>query len=611
MARSDSSFRARSAPSVPHPSVPPNPAAHLRADGLSHSYGDRRVLTDLSLVLDPAERIGLIGENGAGKSTLLRILAGDLTPDAGVVTRPSTVGYLRQELPFGGEQSLDDVLEAALARERTAERELEAAGIALGFPGPHPSSGIDPAERYAAALERAERLDVWSAESRRDTVLAGLGLGGLPLERRIAQISGGQRSRLALAALLLARPALLLLDEPTNHLDDQATDHLRQTLVDWPGVVLFASHDRAFLDEVATAVIDIDPAEQGGARRFGGTFSHYLAAKAAERERWQRRYDDEQVRVGELQESVEVTSRRVAPDRGRRDNEKMMYGLRGERVQGQISRRVRDARGRLEALRENPTPMPPAPLRFGGVPGGAHPLGSTGDEGAGGPGAASATSKRRAPMMVLDGVWVEGRLGSPDWPVSVRLEPLSRLLVTGANGAGKSTLLSLLARAGAGAGAGAAAGADGAADALAPSGGSITRARGLRVGLLAQDVRFPHPSLSPREIYERSLGGARAERVPLSQLGLLADHDLDRATGSLSVGQQRRLALALVLARPPHLLLLDEPTNHLSLQLASELEEAFGGYPGAVVVATHDRWLRRRWSGEVLALGDGGGMLRA
>ncbi|MGA0569014.1 ATP-binding cassette domain-containing protein [Rathayibacter sp. KR2-224] len=166
----------------------------------------------------------------------------------------------------------------------------------------------------------------------------------------------------------------------------------------------------------------------------------------------------------------------------------------------------------------------------------------------------------------------------------MRVEPDARMLITGPNGAGKSTLLGLL------------------AGTIQPDSGSVTRRRGLRVGLLEQDVRFADPSATPRAVYEKALGERRAEQLPLTSLGLMAPRDLDRPVGALSVGQQRRFALALIIARPPHVFLLDEPTNHLSLALAGELEDALGGYPGAVVVASHDRWLRRRWTGAELGL---------
>ena len=135
--------------------------------------------------------------------------------------------------------------------------------------------------------------------------------------------------------------------------------------------------------------------------------------------------------------------------------------------------------------------------------------------------------------------------------------------------------------------------------------GTVHRRKGLRVQLLQQDVRFADPDASPRRLYERVLGARRAEQVPLSTLGLIAPRDADRPVGTLSVGQQRRLALALVIARPPHVFLLDEPTNHLSLGLATDLEAALGSYPGAVVIASHDRWLRRRWTEERLQLAAG------
>ncbi|HEY0699761.1 MAG TPA: ATP-binding cassette domain-containing protein, partial [Micromonospora sp.] len=182
-------------------------------------------------------------------------------------------------------------------------------------------------------------------------------------------------------------------------------------------------------------------------------------------------------------------------------------------------------------------------------------------------------------LLSLRDVEVPGRLTLDRLDVSAT----DRLLVTGANGAGKSTLLAVL------------------AGRLATA-GQLRRRRGLRVGLLAQDTVFDRPERTARETYERELGVERAESVPLGSLGLLAPDDLDRPVGELSVGQRRRLALALLVAHPPELLLLDEPTNHLSPLLCDELEEALGTGPGAVVLASHDRWLRSRWTGREIRL---------
>jgi macrolide transport system ATP-binding/permease protein len=158
----------------------------------------------------------------------------------------------------------------------------------------------------------------------------------------------------------------------------------------------------------------------------------------------------------------------------------------------------------------------------------------------------------------------------------------SRLLVSGANGSGKSTLLHVL------------------AGRVRPSSGSVTVTG--RVGLLEQDTRFPIPSATAREVYALAVGAQRAEEISLRSLGLLSPATHGTPVGALSTGQRRRLALATLLANPPDLLLLDEPTNHLSLTLVTELEEAMETSTGTVLVASHDRWLRQRWSGEFLPL---------
>ncbi|MFD0788310.1 ABC transporter ATP-binding protein, partial [Micromonospora azadirachtae] len=169
--------------------------------------------------------------------------------------------------------------------------------------------------------------------------------------------------RLALAALLIRRPAVLLLDEPTNNLDDAAAAFCEEHLRAMPGVLVVATHDRAFLDAVCTDLIDLDPAVEGPVR-FGGNYTAYLATKHAEAERWRRRYDEEQQQLTELRLAAAVTGHEVAHGRAPRDNEKMGYGHTAGRVQNQISRRVRDATRRLETLERHQVAAPPQPLRF-------------------------------------------------------------------------------------------------------------------------------------------------------------------------------------------------------------------------------------------------------
>ncbi|WP_132114292.1 ABC-F family ATP-binding cassette domain-containing protein [Actinocrispum wychmicini] len=517
---------------------------YLSANDLTKVYGDRRVLHEVSLNASPGQRLGLVGENGVGKSTLLRLLAGVEEPDTGDVVRPPDCGFLTQELPFGLDQTVGDVLDDALAEIRAAVRRLDDLAGRLD----------DPAAlaEYGDVLEWAQAHDVWDADRRAAMVVDGLGLGEVSLGRRLGAMSGGERSRLGLAALLVRQPGALLLDEPTNHLDDDAMVFLETQLRRLPGVVVIASHDRVFLDAVCTDIVDLDPA-RGGVTRYGGAYTDYLVAKRAERVRWEQQYANEQEELKELRQAVSVTARSVAPhNRPPRDNDKFIHHFKGARVQTAISRRVRNAQHRLDELTRTQVRRPPEPLRFAGT--------------------LTAASTADNLLLALRDVQVAGRL---------RIERLdvrtsARLMVTGLNGAGKSTLLNVL------------------AGRLVPDNGEVRRAGGVRVGMLDQDVVFAEPAKTPRQLYS----GA----VALTDLGLVAPRDMDRPVGQLSVGQRRRLALAMLVGRPPEVLLLDEPTNHLSLSLVEELEDALRQAPGAVVIASHDRWLRRTWSGAEVVL---------
>ncbi|WP_433557317.1 ABC-F family ATP-binding cassette domain-containing protein [Pseudonocardia xinjiangensis] len=531
------------------------PAA-LIAHDLVKTYGDRTVLDGVSLTAAPGSRIGVIGENGAGKSTLLRLLAGVEEPDSGSVSRPPDVGYGHQELSYPAQARVADVLADALREARAAVHALTELASELARRPDDP----DVLRRYGDRLEWCHDHDAWDADRRAELVLAGLGLARVDPGRRLDTLSGGQRARLGLAALLVRRPGALLLDEPTNHLDDDGAGFLAEHLRQLPGVVLAASHDRAFLDAVCTDLVDLDPA-LGGPTRYGGGFTQYLEARRAQRARWAQRYAAEQDELVALRHAVAVTARRVAHDRPPRDNDKMAYDFFGGRVARQLSRRVRNAERRLDELTREQVPPPPDPLRFTAVVG----------------------TPAAGPAAALRHVHLPGRLVLDHLDVAAS----DRLLVTGPNGAGKSTLLAVL------------------AGRLDPVDGTVHRRRGLRVGLLAQDIAIEPSTRSASSVYAERLGPERATATPLATLGLLEPRDLDRPVAELSVGQRRRLELALLVAGAPQLLLLDEPTNHLSPALVEELEEALGSSPGAVVVASHDRWLRRRWTGRELHLRDG------
>ncbi|CAM3676659.1 ABC-F family ATP-binding cassette domain-containing protein [Micrococcus flavus] len=569
-------------------------SAHLRVDGVSLSYGDRRVLTDVSFTVPVTGPVGLIGENGSGKSSLLRVIAGVIEPDAGTIIAtapggPARIGLLHQEPPFRPEATVSDALEEAIAPVRRAAGAVDRAAAALADT---PDEAF-LADAYVHTLETAERLQAWEVDSRVEAMLHGLGLAAIPRDRPTGDLSGGQRSRLALAWLLLSRPDVLLLDEPTNHLDDVATAHLRGVLAEWRDPVLLASHDRAFLDETVVSLLDLDPSPAPhavtsslvgdgtgtgiGVTRFSGTYMAYLHSQLDARDRWERQYRDEQEELRRLSAQVERDQTVGNPSRGAPSEVRTARKFYADRNAKVVSRRVNDARGRLKALKDAQIRKPPRQLRFAG-------LAAASDTG---PNRQNETTPPAQGYLTAIEVGLTGRLA----PTSITVGPGEKWLVTGPNGSGKSTLLALLNRS------------------CTPDTGTVTRPRGLRIGLLTQEVVLPDPEergrgRTVRQTYQDLAGQELAARVPLSTFELIEPRDEGRPVDVLSVGQRRRLALAALLADPPDVLLLDEPTNHLSLMLATQLEVMIPNYPGGVVVASHDRWLRRGWRGHVLELDD-------
>jgi macrolide transport system ATP-binding/permease protein len=241
----------------------PIPALHVH--DLDVWFDTRPVLRGIELTAQPGRRIGLVGENGSGKTTLLRAIAGTLPTRAavsGTVDRPADLAMLGQEPAFADGQTIGDVLGDALAPLRRMVTEVERLSLQLSDDSDEPSESA-----YAVALDRAVIHDAWDADRRAEEAAERLGLGVLDPGRRIGTLSGGQRTRLALATLMTTRPSCLLLDEPTNHLDDDAIDLVSAFLRDLPGVVLLASHDRVLLDDVCTDLFDLDPRPDGGPGR--------------------------------------------------------------------------------------------------------------------------------------------------------------------------------------------------------------------------------------------------------------------------------------------------------------------------------------------------------
>ncbi|WP_406863536.1 ribosomal protection-like ABC-F family protein [Streptomyces sp. HUAS MG47] len=521
------------------------------------SRGDRLLLDRISLTVRPGDRIGIVGENGAGKSTLLRILAGLDAPDEGdvVTLTDGGSGLLAQTPQLPADRTVSDAIDAALHELRTVERRMRDLEARLGS-----ADDDGTLDEYGALLTAYELRGGYEADARVDKALHGLGLARIGRDRTLGSLSGGEQARLGLACTLAAAPEVLLLDEPTNHLDQSGLDWLEGTLRAHRGTVVAVSHDRVFLERVATAIVEVD-ADRRTVVRYGDGYAGYRAERTAARRRWEQAYAEWCAETARLEEYATTTAHGVAVGRGPKDNNKMAYDRAAGRVQASVSGRVRNAQERLRRLQEEPVPRPPRPLTFAARP---------------------TAGSAQGELVSLAGVRVGGRLAVDELTIRAG----EKLLIHGGNGAGKSTLLSVL------------------AGLRTPDEGEVRR-RG-RIGHLAQEIPVDRPAEPVLAAFRRGLALTEEEGEELLlSYGLLRPADLHVPVGSLSAGQRRRLALARLLARPADLLLLDEPANHLALGLVEELEQALEHWTGALVVVSHDRRLRERFGGRIRRMDSG------
>ncbi|MFE7185870.1 ribosomal protection-like ABC-F family protein [Streptomyces erythrochromogenes] len=534
----------------------PAAVAQLAVKDVTKSYGTRTVLDQVSFTVRPGEKAAVIGENGSGKSTLLRLLAAAEPPDTGEITVsfPGGTGHLAQTLDLEPGHTVQDAVDLALADLRDMERRLRAAEEGL--------ADASPAEldAYGELLTTYGERGGYEADARVDAALHGLGLAGTTRDRALGSLSGGEQSRLALACVLAAAPELLLLDEPTNHLDGAAVHWLEEHLRAHRGTVVAVTHDRSFLERIATTVLEVDR----GARtvhRYGDGWPGYRAAKSAARRRAEQEHADWVAEVTRTEDLLGAAAKRLATT-GR--DPRQGFGKHRRSHEAKLGGQVRAVRERLAHLRRNPVPAPPELLRFTA----ALPAAGGGDQDA------------AAPLAELDGVAVGDRLRLDGL---LTVGPGERLLVTGGNGAGKTTLLRVL------------------AGDLEPDTGAVRRPA--RIGYLAQELPARSTRLPLLAAFAAGRPGPPEEYArPLLALGLFREEDLPVPVAALSAGQQRRLQIANLVTRPADLLVLDEPTNHIALDLVEDLEAALAAYPGAVVAVSHDRGFRRRFPGERLEL---------
>ncbi len=512
----------------------------VSTEGLEKSYGAHAVLTDVTLQLAWGDRAALVGANGAGKTTLLEILAGRLSPDSGRVAlaRGARVGYLTQdpELPSGL-----SVHEAALE----AFTELGAMEAELARLGERLEAGEGDAEllvTYGELQTRFEHAGGWDRTHVAEATLQGLGLPPALWEVPVPKLSGGQRVRLSLCRLLLSAPDLLLCDEPTNHLDEDGVRWLEARLARWQGALLLVSHDRLFLDRVATRILELDT---GRVESYAGNYTDY-ARQRAER---QSRAEGERARV-----LAEAQKLQAFVDRYRAGN---------------LSRQAKSRQHRLDRLREAPPPAGPS------GPANLHvhlePRGATG----------------REVLAVEDLCKSYGslRLFGP-WEATVRRG--ERVGIVGGNGVGKTTLLRIL------------------AGEETPDAGGVWWGHGVEVSWLRQDMAGLDDAATVLEnvLEAQDEMGAGEARATLARYGFRGDTVFRRA-GELSGGERNRLLLCLLALERGNVLLCDEPTNHLDIPGREALEEALSAFPGTLFLVSHDRYLLARLCTRIWWLHDG------
>lgn len=529
----------------------------LSIHNLNKNYNIQPILKNINFNINDGERIGLIGPNGAGKTTLMKILAGIELPDSGEVSSTRTnirIGYLSQGMEFSPEQTLRSALTPDSASMADPAAEIESLALALT------QSPNDPIlqQRYDEALAQLSRTED-------ESILISLGFSDISLDTPIAHLSGGQKTRLMLARVLLQEPHLLLLDEPTNHLDIEMLEWLEGWLNRFRGAVLIVSHDRAFLDNTVTSILELD-SNTHEVRMFVGNYSEYVEHKQNEYEKQLSAYRDQEYEIRRVKQDINNTKQQAL--HVEMTTTPRQPGVR--RIAKKVAVKAKSREKKLDRYLQSDERVekPEAPWKI--------KLDFASPE------------HQSKNILVTESLSVGY---TPEKPllenINVFIRAGQRIILTGPNGAGKTSFIRTI------------------IGKIPPLAGSFRLGGATKLGYMAQEQELLNPNLSAvQTIQSISTMNETDTRNFLHHFLFKGDNAL-RPSGEYSYGERARLQLATLVAQGCTFLILDEPINHLDIPSRERFEEALENFQGTILAVVHDRSFIERFASDVWTVKDG------